>query len=50
MIRASANLVTAGVAEQAGYPMSFMEYAKAAFPPMVITVLLCSLWLIFVMS
>ena len=50
MMGASAYLVTAGIAEGAGYPISFMKYAKAAFPPMVITVMLSSLWLIFVMS
>ena len=50
MIGASANLVTVGIAERAGYPISFMQYAKAAFLPMVITVMLCSLWLILLVS
>jgi Na+/H+ antiporter NhaD/arsenite permease-like protein len=50
MIGASANLVTAGMAERAGYPISFRTYAKAAFPPMVFTVGLCSLWFILVGS
>jgi len=44
MIGASANLVTAGMAERAGYPISFKQYAKIAFTPMVITIILCSLW------
>ena len=48
MIGASANLVTAGMAEKAGYPISFRQYAKIAFMPMVITVILCSLWFILV--
>ena len=50
MIGASANLVTAGMAERAGYPISFGQYAKIAFIPMVITVILCSLWFMFVGS
>ena len=50
MIGASANLVTAGMAERAGYPISFRTYAKAAFTPMVFTVGLCSLWFILVGS
>ncbi len=50
MIGASANLVTVGVAERAGYRISFVGYAKAAFLPMVITVMLCSVWLLLMMS
>ena len=50
LIGASANLVTAGMAERAGYPISFKQYAKSGFIPMVITVVLCSLWFILVGS
>jgi len=50
MIGASANLVTVGMAERAGYPISFKQYAKIAFIPMVITVILCSLWFMLVGS
>jgi Na+/H+ antiporter NhaD/arsenite permease-like protein len=50
MIGASANLVTAGMAERAGYPISFKQYAKIAFTPMVITIILCSLWFMWVGS
>jgi Na+/H+ antiporter NhaD/arsenite permease-like protein len=50
MIGASANLVTAGVAERAGYRISFVGYAKAAFLPMVITIMLCSVWLLLMVS
>jgi Na+/H+ antiporter NhaD/arsenite permease-like protein len=46
MIGASANLVMVGVAEREGYPISFMEYLKIAFVPMIITVMLCSAWLL----
>jgi Na+/H+ antiporter NhaD/arsenite permease-like protein len=48
MIGASANVVTVGMAERAGYPISFMEYLKAAFIPMVITVFLCMICLLVV--
>jgi Na+/H+ antiporter NhaD/arsenite permease-like protein len=48
MIGASANVVTVGMTERAGYPISFMEYLKAAFIPMVITVFLCMIWLLVV--
>ena len=48
MIGASANVVTVGMAERAGYPISFMTYLKAAFIPMIITIILCSGWLLLV--
>lgn len=48
MIGASANVVTVGMAERAGYPISFMEYVKIAFIPMIITIILCSGWLLLV--
>jgi Na+/H+ antiporter NhaD/arsenite permease-like protein len=48
MIGASANVVTVGMAEKAGYPISFMTYLKAAFIPMIITIILCMGWLLFV--
>ena len=49
MIGASANVVTVGMAERAGYPISFMHYAKVAFIPMIITIIICSFWLLLVM-
>jgi Na+/H+ antiporter NhaD/arsenite permease-like protein len=48
MIGASANVVTVGMAERAGYHISFMEYLKVAFIPMIITVILCTVWLLVV--
>lgn len=47
MIGASANVVTVGMAERAGCPISFMEYIKVAGLPMLITIVLCSFWLLF---
>jgi len=48
LIGASANVVTAGLAEKAGYPIGFMEYMRVALLPMLITVALAMIWLVFV--
>jgi Na+/H+ antiporter NhaD/arsenite permease-like protein len=48
MIGASANVVTVGMAERAGYHISFMYYIKACFIPMIITIILASFWLLLV--
>ncbi|MBW1992211.1 MAG: anion permease, partial [Deltaproteobacteria bacterium] len=46
MIGASANVVTVGLAEKAGYPISFLYYMKACMVPMLITVALASAYLL----
>ncbi len=48
MIGASANVVTVGLAEKAGYHISFMYYIKACMVPMLITVALASAYLLIV--
>jgi Na+/H+ antiporter NhaD/arsenite permease-like protein len=48
LIGASANVVTVGMAEKAGYPVSFNHYLKVALPPMLLTVGLCTVWLLVV--
>ena len=48
MIGASANVVTVGMAERAGYHISFMEYIKVAAVPTFITIVLCTGWLLLV--
>jgi Na+/H+ antiporter NhaD/arsenite permease-like protein len=48
MIGASANVVTVGMAERAGYHISFMQYVRIAALPMLVTVILCSIWLLTV--
>ena len=48
MIGASANVVTVGIAESLGYRITFMDYFKTAFVPMLITVVISSLWLLLV--
>jgi Na+/H+ antiporter NhaD/arsenite permease-like protein len=46
MIGASANVVTVGMAERAGYHISFMQYVRIAFLPMIVTIVFCSVWLL----
>ncbi len=46
MIGASANVVTVGLAEKAGLHISFLSYMQACFVPMLITVVLCSAYLL----
>ncbi|OPZ60436.1 MAG: sodium/proton antiporter [Deltaproteobacteria bacterium ADurb.Bin510] len=49
MIGASANVLTVGMAEKAGYPISFMYYLKVVLIPTLITVSLCMGWILLVM-
>ncbi len=46
MIGASANVVTVGLAEKAGYKISFVDYLKACWWPMTITVTICMVYLL----
>ncbi len=46
MIGASANVVTVGLAEKAGYKISFVDYMKACWWPMMITVTICMIYLL----
>jgi len=46
LIGASANVVTAGMAEKAGHPIGFVEFLRVAFPPMLITIALATVWLL----
>ena len=45
LIGASANLVTAGIAERAGYPITFKKFLAVGLPAVVITVSLGCIWL-----
>jgi Na+/H+ antiporter NhaD/arsenite permease-like protein len=45
LIGASANLVTAGIAERAGYRITYIEFLKVGMPAMIITALVGTLWL-----
>jgi len=46
LIGASANMVTAGISERAGFPISYSYFLKKGFPALLITVALGSIWLI----
>lgn len=45
LIGASANLVTAGIAERAGYPITYGYFLRKGMPALVITVALATIWL-----
>jgi Na+/H+ antiporter NhaD/arsenite permease-like protein len=46
LIGASANMVTAGIAERAGHPISYVYFFKKGFPALLITVSLATVWLL----
>ncbi|MEW6616139.1 MAG: ArsB/NhaD family transporter [Thermodesulfobacteriota bacterium] len=46
MIGASANVVTIGIAEAAGYPIKFFAFMKYAFAYMLISVAIANVWLL----
>lgn len=46
MIGASANVVTLGISEAAGYPIRFFSFMKVAFPYMIVSVAIANLWLL----
>jgi Na+/H+ antiporter NhaD/arsenite permease-like protein len=47
LIGGETNLMTAGVADRAGYPLSFGNFAKVSVPVTLLTLLAGSLWLLF---
>jgi Na+/H+ antiporter NhaD/arsenite permease-like protein len=46
LIGASANMVAAGIAERAGYPITYKHFLKKGFPALLLTVGLGSIWLV----
>jgi len=46
LIGASANLVVAGLAERAGTTFRFMEYLKVAFPLMLVSIVICHVYIV----
>ena len=46
LIGASANLVTAGIAGEAGYPITYLRFLKVGLPATIITVTIGTLWLL----
>ena len=47
LIGGETNLMTAGIAERAGYPLSFTKFARVSLPVTILTLLVGSLWLLF---
>jgi len=48
LIGASANVVTAGLAEKAGHPISFNEFLKVGMPTMLVSVLVATIYILIV--
>lgn len=48
LIGASANVVMAGMSEEAGYPVSFNEFFRAGFPMMILTTAIVTLYMVLV--
>ena len=48
LIGASANVVTAGMSEEAGYPISFKEFFRAGFPVMLLTTTIVTFYMVLV--
>lgn len=46
LIGASANLVTAGISDNAGFKITYMYFLKKGFPALLVTVSLASAWLL----
>jgi Na+/H+ antiporter NhaD/arsenite permease-like protein len=47
LVGASANIVTAGLMEKAGYPVSFGYFLRVGMPFMIMSMIIASLWLVF---
>jgi Na+/H+ antiporter NhaD/arsenite permease-like protein len=47
LISGETNLMTAGIAQRAGYPISFKKFARLGIPVTLLTLLVGSLWLLF---
>ncbi len=48
LIGASANVVTAGLAEKSGYPLKFISFLKIGAPVMVLSIIIATAWLLLV--
>jgi Na+/H+ antiporter NhaD/arsenite permease-like protein len=46
LIGASANMVTAGIAERAGHPVTYAYFFRKGFPALLLTVTLATIWLL----
>jgi Na+/H+ antiporter NhaD/arsenite permease-like protein len=46
LIGAANNMVTAGIAERAGYPITYRRFIKVGFPAAVLTLIVGTLWIL----
>jgi Na+/H+ antiporter NhaD/arsenite permease-like protein len=46
LIGASANVVTTGIMDRAGYSISYMQFLRVGMPAMILTVITGTLWLL----
>lgn len=46
LIGASANIVLSDISEREGYPISFKDYFKLGFPLMILSIVICSIYLL----
>ncbi len=46
LIGASANMVTAGISEAAGYPITYSYFIRKGFPALLVTVAIAMVWLL----
>jgi Na+/H+ antiporter NhaD/arsenite permease-like protein len=46
LIGASANMVTAGISERAGHPITYVYFFRKGFPALLVTVGLATIWLL----
>jgi Na+/H+ antiporter NhaD/arsenite permease-like protein len=46
LIGASANMVTAGISERAGHPITYLYFLRKGFPALLLTVALATVWLL----
>lgn len=45
LVGASANLIVASIAERSGFRISFMEFLRYGVPTVLVSLLICTLWL-----
>jgi Na+/H+ antiporter NhaD/arsenite permease-like protein len=48
IIGASANVVVSAIAAARGYPMTFVQYMLVAFPLMLVSIIICNIYIYFV--
>jgi Na+/H+ antiporter NhaD/arsenite permease-like protein len=48
LIGASANVIVAGLSEKNGYPISFVGFMKTAFPIMIVSIIISTIYLLVV--